>query len=83
MSLLQSPQEVESPLGSLSYGVGVEGPGEVLYDVDTKELGAPDNFHSCANVHRRVVTSHSYEVNNHLLSFAYIQSEVVGSTPVR
>ncbi|KAL6463732.1 hypothetical protein MHYP_G00281230 [Metynnis hypsauchen] len=84
MSLPQSPQEVEELLGSLGYGVGVEGPGEVICDVDIEELGAPDDFHSRASdVQWGVVTSHSSEVNNHLLSLVYIQRQVVGSTPVR
>ena len=63
-------------LDSLGYGVGVEGPGEVLCDVDTKELGASDDLHSRASdVQWREVTSHSSEVqpsNNHLLSFVDI-----------
>ncbi|KAI4877794.1 hypothetical protein NFI96_012648, partial [Prochilodus magdalenae] len=79
MSLLLSPQEVEVLLGSLGYRVGVERPDEVLCDMDTKETpdGARDDFHS--DVRRRVVTTHSLVVNNHLLSFIDIQREVVGS----
>ena len=84
MSFPQSPQDVEALLGFLGYGAGVEGPCEVLRDVDTEELCALDDFHSRAiDVQGGVVASHSSEVNNHLFSFVNIQRQVVGSAPVR
>lgn len=35
---MELPQEVEMLLGLLTYGAGVEGPEEVLRQLDTKEL---------------------------------------------
>lgn len=43
--MAQLPQEAETLLGLRSYGTIVEGPGEVLHQVDTKEPGALDNLH--------------------------------------
>lgn len=43
-------------LGFLPYEAGVERPGEVLRQVDTKEFGLLDNLHGGAvNVQRQVV----------------------------
>ncbi|KAI4878000.1 hypothetical protein NFI96_012190, partial [Prochilodus magdalenae] len=70
MRFPQSPQEVEALLGFLGYGAGVEGPREVLRDVDAEELCALDYFHSRAiDVQMGGVASHSSKVNNHLFSF--------------
>lgn len=41
----QSPQEEEMPMGFLGDKLGVEGPCQVLCDVNTKELRALDNLH--------------------------------------
>ncbi|KAI4889251.1 hypothetical protein NFI96_006109 [Prochilodus magdalenae] len=48
MCLPQPSQEVETLLGFLGYGAGVEGPGEILCQVNSKELGALDDLHSGA-----------------------------------
>ncbi|KAI4898649.1 hypothetical protein NFI96_026010, partial [Prochilodus magdalenae] len=48
MCLPQPAQEVETLLGFLGYGAGVEGPGEILCQVNSKELGALDSLHNGA-----------------------------------
>lgn len=45
MGFPQSLQSVEMLLGVLSYGTGVEGPGEILRQVESKEFGALDDLH--------------------------------------
>lgn len=45
MGFSQLPQEVETLLGLLSYGAGVERPGVVLGQVGTKEFGGLDDLH--------------------------------------
>ncbi|XP_036418921.1 Fc receptor-like protein 5 [Colossoma macropomum] len=64
-------------------------PSSSLYSIrvnlsveDAEELGALADFHSRASDGQwDMVTPHSSEVNNHLLSFVYIQRQVVGSAP--
>lgn len=61
----------------------VEGPGEVLRQVDTKEFGALDDLHRGSNdVKWAVISPCSHEVNNHLLCFVHIQRQIVDFTPV-
>ena len=47
MGLLQSPQEEETLVSLLDQGGGVEGPREILGDVDTQELKAGDTLNLC------------------------------------
>jgi len=75
LALFLSPQEVEALLCLLGCRVGVERPGEVVSDVHTKTLGAPDAL-------RRGATGGWWrgsagEVNNHLFSCIYIERSVV------
>ncbi|KAK3532260.1 hypothetical protein QTP86_013900 [Hemibagrus guttatus] len=84
MGFPQPPQEVETLLGFLGDGAGVERPGEVLRQVDTEEFGALDDLHiGPVDVQWRVVTLCSPEVKNHLFSLVDIQRQVVVFTPGR
>ncbi|KAK3571578.1 hypothetical protein QTP86_014149 [Hemibagrus guttatus] len=65
MSLPQPLQEVETLLGFLGDGAGVELPGEVLRQVNTKEFVALDGLHvGPVDVQWRMVTPCSPNVNN-------------------
>ena len=74
----QPSQEVETLLGFLHDGGGVEGPGNVLHQVDTEELYVLHDLHRGAvDDQWLVVPLSSPEVNKHLFGFVYIQGQVV------
>uniref|UniRef100_A0A3P8QSG5 Sulfide:quinone oxidoreductase, mitochondrial n=1 Tax=Astatotilapia calliptera TaxID=8154 RepID=A0A3P8QSG5_ASTCA len=78
MGFPQLPQEVEALLGLLGYGAGVEEPGEVLCQVNTKEFGALDNLHrGSINVKWTVISPCSPEFDNHLFCFVHFQRHLV------
>ena len=78
MCFPQPSQNVQVLLGVLCYGTGVERPGEVLRQVNTKKPGALDDLHRGA-----VIVLYFSEVTNYLLGFVHVQRQVVGSGPVR
>lgn len=61
--------KVQMLLGFLGYRAGVEGPGEFLSQVNTKEFGSLDDLYRGAiDVQQRVDALCPSEVNNHLFS---------------
>src|SRR4029434_6662528 len=78
MGLLQSPQEEETLVCFLYQGFGVEGPREVLRDVDTQELEAGDtlNLHP-VDMDGDVCASFLPEVHNELFGLLGVESQVV------
>lgn len=63
-------------LGFLSYEAGVEGPGEILHNVNRQESGAVDDLHRGSIDDQWRVMLQSPEVNSHLCCFVHIQREV-------
>ncbi len=60
----------------------VVGPGEVLCDVYTQELGAAHSHHGrTIDGQRSMQRVHSPEVNNNLLRLLHIQREIVVTAP--
>ncbi len=71
-------EEVETLLCFLGQCCSVVGPGEVLCDVYTQELGAAHSLHSrTIDGQRSMLSVHSPEVNNNLLRLLHIQREIV------
>ncbi|KAI4885857.1 hypothetical protein NFI96_023183, partial [Prochilodus magdalenae] len=69
--LRQPSQEVETLLGSLGCGAGVEGPGEILCQVNSLVL-----------LLISTVEPYPSEVNNHLFRLVYIQRQPVDPGPL-
>ncbi len=75
-------EEVETLLCFLGQCRSVVGPGEVLCDVHTQELGAAHSLHSrTVDGQRSMLSVHSPEVNNNLLRLLHIQREIVVTAP--
>ncbi len=75
-------EEVETLLCFLGQCCSVVGPGEVLCDVNTQELGAARSLHSrTVDGQRSMLSVHSPEVNNNLLRLLHIQREIVVPAP--
>ncbi len=75
-------EEVETLLCFLGQCRSVVGPGEVLCDVHTQELGAARSLHSrTVDGQRSMLSVHSPEVNNNLLRLLHIQREIVVPAP--
>ncbi len=75
-------EEVETLLCFLGQCRSVVGPGEVLCDVHTQELGAARSLHSrTVDGQRSMLSVHSPEVNNNLLRLLHIQREIVVLAP--
>ncbi len=75
-------EEVETLLCFLGQCCSVVGPGEVLCDVYTQELGAAHSLHG-RTIHgqRSMQRVHSPEVNDNLLRLLHIQREIVVTAP--
>src|SRR4029434_6126552 len=84
MGLLQSPQEEETLVCFLYQGFGVEGPREVLRDVDTQELEAGDtlNLHP-VDMDGDVCASFLPKVHNELFGLLGVESQVFVGAPHR
>ncbi len=75
-------EEVETLLCFLGQCCSVVGPGEVLCDVYTQELGAAHSLHGrTIDGQRSMQRVHSPEVNNNLLRLLHIQREIVVTAP--
>ncbi len=75
-------EEVETLLCFLCQCCSVVGPGEVLCDVYTQELGAAHSLHGrTIDGQRSMQRVHSPEVNNNLLRLLHIQREIVVTAP--
>ncbi len=75
-------EEVETLLCFLGQCCSVVGPGEVLCDVHTQELGAAHSLHGrTVDGQRSMLSVHSPEVNNNLLRLLHIQREIVVPAP--
>ncbi len=75
-------EEVETLLCFLGQCCSVVGPGEVLCDVYTQELGAAHSLHGrTIDGQRSMQRVHSPEVNNNLLRILHIQREIVVTAP--
>ncbi len=75
-------EEVEMLLCFLGQCCSVVGPGEVLCDVYTQELGAAHSLHGrTIDGQRSMQRVHSPEVNNNLLRLLHIQREIVVTAP--
>ncbi len=75
-------EEVETLLCFLGQCCSVVGPGEVLCDVYTQELGTAHSLHGrTIDGQRSMQRVHSPEVNNNLLRLLHIQREIVVTAP--
>ena len=85
MCFPQPPQKEEALVGLLDQRRGVEGPGEVLRDVDTQEFKAGDPFDLCSiDVNGSVSDRPSPpEVHNKFFGLFGVQCQVVVGTPRR
>lgn len=69
MGLPQPSQEVDTLLGFLTDGAGVEGPGMVVHQGNSKKCGVLNDLHGgTIDDQWRAVTSCSPEDDNHLFS---------------
>ncbi|XP_016094930.1 60S ribosomal protein L30-like [Sinocyclocheilus grahami] len=67
----------------LGNGAGVEGPGKVLRQVNTKEFGVLDDLHQGAfDVQQGVIALCLPEIHSHLFCFVHNQRQTVGFAPV-
>ena len=84
MGLLQSTQEEEKLVCLLDQGWGVEGPREVLRDVDTQELEAGDTLNlRSVDMDGGVCATCLPEVNNEIFGLLGVESQVVVGAPLR
>ncbi len=83
MSFLKAPKKVEALLCLFNQGGGVYGPGEIIGDVDAKELEAGHTLH-CSSVDGDggvCLAPGPPEVHDDLLGFLGVECQVVVSTP--
>ena len=79
MDLSQFPEEEHALVCLLDQGCDVGGPGEVLRDVDSKELEAGDTFNPLPIDMDRAVCAYFVpsEVHDDLFSLACVEGQVV------
>lgn len=61
---------------------GVEGPGEIICQVNTNKFGALDNLHSCVlHLLWELDSMGLPEINNHFFHLVHVQKQIVAYAP--